>query len=408
PSDKPQEHSAGVYDELIQEADALFEESKFEEAKRKYQEVLDQHPNDAYATEKVKACEQEIAKNQKEAERQSSYSKYINHGNRLFDQGKFEEAKAKYEAALVQKPGDGYAKAKIENCDQIISEKQKEAEGNRLYTKYKSEGDRYFNQGKYTQAKQKYQQALNYKPGDSYLLARIGECDRRLAEADKPKAPPDMVLIPAGTFEMGSNDGDDDEKPVHKVSVDAFYMDKYEVTVEQYAEFLNATNHRKPANWTEQLQNPKRPVVYVSWNDAVAYTEWLSQKTGQTYRLPTEAEWEYAARGGNTGYGGKPKYRYPWGDDASPDKANYRGTGGKDRWQGTSPRGSFDPNGYGLYDMAGNVWEWCSDWYASDYYENSPEKNPKGPATGDYRVLRGGSWNYGPLGMRCAFRFRNL
>jgi len=225
----------------------------------------------------------------------------------------------------------------------------------------------------------------------------------------KPVAPPPvetvtktldgMALIPAGAFMMGSNDDNqEDEKPEHQVYIDAFYMDKYEVTVAQYQRFLNATQRSNPANWSEQTQNPTHPVVSVSWEDAKAYAQWAGK------RLPTEAEWEYAARGGNTGIGGKPKYKYPWGDVANHDRANYSGKEGKDQWDRTSPVGSFAANGYGLYDMAGNVWEWCADWYDANYYAQSPERNPRGPSNAQYRVLRGGAWINNDSNMRCALR----
>ncbi len=199
-----------------------------------------------------------------------------------------------------------------------------------------------------------------------------------------------MVLIPAGEFQMGSNYGDGDEKPVHTVYLDAFYIDKYEVTNAQYKKFMDATGYKAPEYWNDpDLNKPDHPVVGVSWYDAVAYAEWAGK------RLPTEAEWEKAARGGLVGK------RYPWGDSISHDDANYDGTGGKDRWEYTSPVGSFAPNGYGLYDMAGNVWEWCSDWYYRFYYFSlyyrfyyfrSPRANPRGPDSGTIKVLRGGSW----------------
>lgn len=190
-----------------------------------------------------------------------------------------------------------------------------------------------------------------------------------------------MVLIPAGEFEMGSNDGEDDEKPVHTVYLDAFYMDKHEVTNEQYKKFMDATKYKAPRYW--YLPNfcaPNHPVVGISWDDANEYCRWAGK------RLPTEAQWEKAARGG---LGGR---KYPWGDEITHNNANYWGTGGKDKWEHTSPVGSFAPNGHGLYDMAGNVWEWCADWYDGNYYVNSSKLNPMGPSSGSSRVLRGASW----------------
>lgn len=210
-----------------------------------------------------------------------------------------------------------------------------------------------------------------------------------------------MVLIPAGSFMMGSNDGNDDEKPEHRVYVDAFYIEKSEVTVAQYQWFLNAKNYRKPRYWDEQLQHPNCPVVYVSWGDAVAYAKWAEK------RLPTEAEWEYAARGGYTGVVGKSKYKYPWGNEESHDQANYYGTEGRDQWNSISPVRSFPPNGYDLYDMAGNVWEWCADWYDSNYYQklkNSTTRKPSGPSDGRFRVLRGGSLEDVAYNVSCAIR----
>ncbi|MBM3236375.1 formylglycine-generating enzyme family protein [Candidatus Poribacteria bacterium] len=247
----------------------------------------------------------------------------------------------------------------------------------------------------------------------------------------RAKKPKGMVLIPAGEFEMGDNfnEGNDDERPVHTVYLDAFYIDKYEVTNAQYAEFLNAYGKNADAaghrllcinfvsSLIEKMGNiykPKagyenHPVVTVSWYGAAAYAQFYGK------RLPTEAEWEKAARGGLVGK------RYPWGDDISHDDANYWEIGRE--WY-TSPVGSFPPNGYGLYDMAGNVWEWCADEYDSGYYSKSPKNNPKGPCVAvmfkntvmfknnyqdftnvdTWRVLRGGAWNNNPNVLRCANR----
>ena len=226
-----------------------------------------------------------------------------------------------------------------------------------------------------------------------------------------------MVLIPAGEFQMGSNDSDadDDEKPVHTVYVDGFYMDKYEVTVGQYKQFIRVTGHRAlPDGVSKYSPTDKHPVVYVSWHDAMAYAQWAGK------RLPTEAEWEKAARGGLRGKT-YPWKTYPWGNAIDFNKANYDTHVGKTaadyRNVGkTTAVGKRPPNGYGLYDMAGNVWEWCLDEYSVGFYKSSPSRNPISGDSISYvinnftnvkspRVLRGGSWYTGPGLLRVAARF---
>ena len=191
------------------------------------------------------------------------------------------------------------------------------------------------------------------------------------------------------------SEGDADELPVHTVTLDAFYMDTHEVTVGQFKQFVNQSGYNYGGNWNDVAKyspGDDYPMIHVSWNDAVAYAEWAGK------RLPTEAEWEYAARGGLVGK------RFTWGDDErlARDYTNYKGVEGKDTWDETAPVGSFEPNGYGLYDMAGNLLEWCQDWY--NYYKNSPSNNPQGPEDGGVRVLRGGSWNYLTYYLRLAYR----
>jgi formylglycine-generating enzyme required for sulfatase activity len=204
-----------------------------------------------------------------------------------------------------------------------------------------------------------------------------------------------MVLVPAGKFTRGSNLGDD-EKPIKQIYLNAFYMDKFEVTVGQYARYLEATDMEEPPDWStmNQPQHLRRPVVNVSWEDAVNYCKWAGK------RLPTEAEWEKAARGTDGRI-------YPWGNEA-PTRlhANY----GRKDWddhQALAPVGSFEAgkSPYGIYDMAGNAWEWVFDWYEHDFYKKGPEKNPIGPARGDGKVLRGGSWLYVSEFLRSAHRF---
>jgi len=209
------------------------------------------------------------------------------------------------------------------------------------------------------------------------------------------------VWIPPGPFLMGSEDEEarSAEMPVHEVRVSGFYMDIYPVTNAQYARFVEETGHRPPKGgwkWSKwKKKNPPEgfencPVVLVSWQDAQNYCEWAGK------RLPTEAEWEKAARGGLEGK------KYPWGDTIEPGHANYEDDVGR-----TTPVGSYPPNGYGLYDVAGNVWEWCADWFDEGYYAISPEEDPQGPESGSHRVLRGGCWHRDATSLRCSNRYRH-
>jgi formylglycine-generating enzyme required for sulfatase activity len=215
-----------------------------------------------------------------------------------------------------------------------------------------------------------------------------------------PGIPMELVRIPAGEFLMGSDtkkdsQARDDETPQHKVTLDEYWIGKTPVTNAQYAVYAKAAG--------KKFEMPKgkenHPVVDVTWNDAAAFCQWLSQASGQNVRLPTEAEWEKAARGSDGRI-------YPWGDEWDAKKCNTRESG----IGGTTPVGKFSPQGdspYGCVDMAGNVWEWCADWYADSYYANSPTKNPAGPEKGDVRALRGGSFYHDAQVARCALRLRH-
>jgi len=216
--------------------------------------------------------------------------------------------------------------------------------------------------------------------------ATAGERAVAAAAGGENEAPADggMVLIPAGAFVMG-DDGGGDASPAHRVRLDAFWLDRHEVTCAEYGAFCEATGRRWPVFWGVAEFRcgpdfPDHPVVGVSSADAMAYAEWVGK------RLPTEAEWEYAARGGLAGM--------PYDGGASVDSttANTIRSG----YRGTVPVGSFPPNGYGLHDMTGNAWEWVADWYDPDYYAASPEHDPPGPPEGTFRVFRGGGWHSGP------------
>jgi formylglycine-generating enzyme required for sulfatase activity len=209
---------------------------------------------------------------------------------------------------------------------------------------------------------------------------------------------PACVRIPAGEFRMGCETGRDDEKPVHLVFVGAFEMAVHQVCNRDWAAFVQATGHSPPPHRNEpDFNDPEMPVVAVTWFETLKYCEWLSELTGRRYRLPTEAEWERAARGGREGL------LYPWGDERPEDWPEYC-----DRWGGevrgplSAGRGTANP--FGLFDIGENIHEWCADWYEARYYESSPARNPSGPATGTLRASRGGSWRHHVKVSRCAAR----
>lgn len=240
----------------------------------------------------------------------------------------------------------------------------------------------------------------------------------------------EFVWIPPGTFTMGSKlspdeivakyrgveGGEeheyDDESPLHSVTLSkGFWMSKYEITNAQYRRFK--PQHSSKDYEGHSLDGDKQPVVHVHWTEAEAYCAWLSEHAESVFRLPTEAEWEYACRAGTE------TVRY-WGDDNASmgQYENVRDRTGDaafafeyghaaettDGYKVTAPVGSFKPNAWGLHDMIGNAVEWCSDWYDESYYENSPTVDPTGPSSGQYRVLRGGSWNDVPADCRSAER----
>ena len=193
-----------------------------------------------------------------------------------------------------------------------------------------------------------------------------------------------FAAIPAGDFLMGSDVGQDDERPVHRVHVDAFEASIYPVTRREYQAFLDATGHDRPRDWDDPaFARDDLPVIGVSWHDAIAYCRWRTDH-GSPERLPTEAEWERAARGGIEGVA------YPWGD-AIP---SWIPDGGRGSLTGPWPVTLGEPNGYGLFGIAANIHEWCADWHDRGYYAISPAANPGGPDSGVRRASRGGSWRH--------------
>jgi formylglycine-generating enzyme required for sulfatase activity len=238
---------------------------------------------------------------------------------------------------------------------------------------------------------------------------------------------PLAARIAAGEFVMGADDGEDDERPPHRAFVDEFAIGIFPVTNAEYAEFVRETGHPSPGvralplmvsdalesdfrslaaayfwtNGTPPEGRERHPVTLVGFHDAVAYCAWLAHKIGKPVRLPTEAEWERAARGGLE------SKRFPWGDTLDAASAHFLPVAAAKAERGTAPVGSYPPNGFELHDMAGNVWEWVSDWYSPDYYARAQFTNPQGPEGGLMRIVRGGAWvNADTRYLRCAYRHK--
>jgi len=196
---------------------------------------------------------------------------------------------------------------------------------------------------------------------------------------------PEMVIVPAGEFLMGCDTGAGNERPAHRVFVDQFAIGRVTITNRLYQFFIEETGHSLPRGWEDSgFNDADQPVTSVSWFDAIDYCAWVSEKTGKKYRLPSEAEWERAARGGLEGA------VYTWGDESPVHQPNY-----DQLWlHGPERVGQRPPNGMGLFDISENVHEWCSDWFGEHYYTDSPTVNPRGPMTGIRRSSRGGSWRH--------------
>jgi formylglycine-generating enzyme len=198
---------------------------------------------------------------------------------------------------------------------------------------------------------------------------------------------------------MGCDTGQDNERPVHRVWVDEFLLAACQVTNADYGRFLRDTASLPPPFWSDPaLNDPRQPVVGVSWHEAIRYCEGLRASRGRNFRLPTEAEWERAARGS------RGQASFPWGDQPPQSLPGYADRCANGWKAGPEPVGRGEANAYGLYNMCDNVHEWCSDWYAPDYYAVSPERNPTGPDTGERRASRGGSWRHHIKMSRCAAR----
>lgn len=412
---------------LLIDADNLFIRDKLvkpenENAYVLYQKVLKIHPGNKYALAQLGLIRDDFAKRALPQVERENYSqaeniitagfsyfpddialsglKDANNVNRLFSEAK---------AQLKQKQ-PGQSLRRISEIERINSDHKPSQElKNDIGKYYLSRGDALFAQKKYSGSIEQYEKARALLPDKTQIAGKIKKAEiaaiekagrekqaaeerAREAEAERQRQLAEqrrreeaarqklidsfnLVYVKGGTFQMGSNSGDSDEKPVHRVTVSDFYIGKYEVTQKQWKAIMGGN----PSNW----KGDNLPVEKVSWNDVQKFLRKLNAKTSGNFRLPTEAEWEYAARGGSKSRG----YKYAGSNNAG-GVAWYDGNSGRK----THPVGQKKANELGLYDMSGNVWEWCSDRYGD--YSSSAQTNPKGPNGGSYRVYRGGGWGY--------------
>lgn len=298
---------------------------------------------------------------------------------------------------------DAAEKSKIIKV-QALKEKQAHAQRQAEIEKLTTQADTAINWQDWQLAEKKLKDILNLAPKDIQTQAKLEIVEEKLAavEVEKERKAGNeisMCLVPEGEFTMGSNE-QSDEKPPHQVVLDVFYMDQYEVTNILYKACVEAGVCAEPksTNYYNNSAYANHPVVYVDWNQAKAYCEWRDAD------LPSESQWEKAARGTD-------ERTYPWGEGIDCNIANYYdSTQNKSCVGGTTEVGSYESgkSPYGLYDMAGNVWEWVADWYDENYYANSPSLNPLGSNTGSYRVLRGGSWYNNVFNLRASDRYWSI
>ncbi len=315
-----------------------------------------------------------------EAGEANLFAAYVSEGDRLFAAKSFAEAKIEYEKALALNPEDSHAGDRLQKCNDEIEAASGLAKREASYSKSRKQADGLFKKGNLAKAKTGYADALKSKPGDAFSTRRLKQCD-------------EMVFIKGSAFLMGTRESKDE--PLHMVILGSFLMDKHEVTVKQYGEFLKAKKRGAPSEWQKQLARPNHPVAFVSWDDATAYAKWAGK------RLPSEAEWEYAARGGLE------NKTYPWGDEPPESRPEQAKRFGAENQKSLRQVGLYAANGFGLFDMADNAWEWCSDWFQFDYYKSSADRNPKGPQTGSRRVVRGivASSGFAAYNFKCYTRF---
>jgi serine/threonine-protein kinase PpkA len=356
---------------LTESGDKSFERGNFLSARDDFRKILELEKDNEHANSQLVIINQKlqlIARDQNEA----NFQKYTADADSLYKLNQYDDAIKLYQMALRLKPGNSYIETQLDLA------KTGTAMADVEFDEIMMNVRKNINEGRIQEAKDKLSEALVLKPNSQLILNKLDSLDNQIKYLMSNEINNNMVHIPGGTFMMGTDTESDEQRPAHPVTVSGFNIDRYEVTVKQYQLYCNITGksmpRKPPWDWVENL-----PVVNVSKEDAEAYARWAGK------RLPTEAEWEYAALGGNSTTGQPFKYS---GSNNAKDVATFENTFPV----GIKPVDSNKPNSFGLFNMSGNAWEWCSDYYDSKYQVNISD-NPKGPSSGKYFVIRGGAWN---------------
>lgn len=358
---------------LTESADRFLEQGNYKNAQAEFRKIIKIDPENEHAKSALEIIDAELQTVARD-QRESNFLKYSAKGDSLYRTEQYADAKRWFEMALRIKPGNREITEKLDLVNTGLA-----MEDDAFENLMKKAGEN-ISAGKLQAAKDIYSEALALKPGNKIVQMKIDSLSGIIQERMNRDINSDMVRIQGGTFMMGSSIiTSDDQSPEHSVTVSGFYMDKYEVSVKQYRIFCENTGRSMPSppswGWIDS-----HPIVNVSRADALAFARWAGK------RLPTEAEWEFAALGGNTGAGQVFKYS---GSNTAKDYANFVST----LINKTQAVTANKPNGLGIYNMSGNVWELCSDFYDADYYKQKVSNNPAGPPSGSSYVIRGGAFN---------------
>jgi len=353
---------------LTVSADRFFGKNDLSNARNDYAKILEIENQNEHARKQLAVLDQKLGAISV-LQNKKNFFRYRAKGDSLFRKQQYEKAKTEYEKANRIRTNDSIND--ILGTIQIYLTNN-EVDSDNLVIK----ASKNLSAGKLSLAKDELAEALKLQPGNSMIAKRLDSLDNAIQLRIQSEINNNMIPVQGGSFEMGSDISADDQKPVHRVTLSSFRIDKYEVSVKQYRLFCEYKGLAMPAapkwGWKDD-----EPVVNIKWEDARAFAIWAGK------RLPTEAEWEYAALGGVSSTGNKYS-----GSNSAGAVATYN------QMTVTKPKPveSNSPNELAIFNMSGNVWEWCSDFYGAEYYKNANQDNPKGPATGSYRVIRGGAW----------------